>query len=341
MNTNILITGGAGFIGSSFVAQRLNDKDNVTILDKLTYSGNIENLNWIKEFDLTTNFIKGDISDQHLVAEILKNKEIDYIVNFAAETHVDNSISDPTAFMNTNIIGTYNLLITANKYYQNLDIAKKHKFRFLHISTDEVYGELADTGQFSEQSKYAPNSPYSASKASSDHLIRAWHKTYGLPTIITNCSNNYGVRQHPEKLIPTIIINALNEQPIPIYGNGNNIRDWIHVDDHNHGVYLALTKGKIGETYCLGVNNEKTNNEIVLLICNLLDKIKPRKNNQKYQELITYVKDRAGHDQRYSIDNSKAKQELGFLPKHSFEDKLKETITWYINNPEWIQHILS
>ncbi len=333
----ILVTGGAGFIGSSFAKIAVNKNHNVIILDKLTYSGNIKNILDInhKNFSIKNNFINGDISDINLTNSLFKQHQFDYIVNFAAESHVDNSINNPDPFIETNIIGTYNLLKSCLNYFKTLSTNKQNNFRFLHVSTDEVYGELDKTNKFSETSPYQPNSPYSASKAASDHLVRSYNKTFALPTLITNCSNNYGAKQFPEKLIPFMINRALEEKPLTIYGNGNNVRDWIYVDDHNKGVLLALEKGKAGETYCLGANNEYTNNDLVDLICQILDKIKPRKNGTSYKNLITHIEDRQGHDKRYAIDATKAKKELGFTIERNFIETLQETIYWYLENPNW------
>ena len=329
MKKNILVTGGAGFIGSSFVNLAIKQNHRVIVMDKLTYSGSLENLQWIEGFSIKDDFLQCDIADRNQIKEILKEHQIDWVVNFAAETHVDNSINDPTPFIESNIVGTYNLLQEVKNYYEKLSSIKKENFRFLHISTDEVFGELGDVGKFSENSKYDPSSPYSSSKAASDHLVRAWHRTYELPILITNCSNNFGERQHTEKLIPTLISKALLEKNLPIYGDGKNIRDWIYVDDHNRAVLLVLEKGKIGNTYLIGVSNEKTNNEIVQIICKKLDEMFPRKNKKSYKELITYVKDRKGHDKRYAIDSTKIRTELGFEKKYSFEEALEKTINFY------------
>ncbi len=324
---NLLVTGGAGFIGSSFVNLAVGAGYKVVVIDKLTYSGNLENLRWIKGFSIKNDFFQADIADRKQVREILQKYQIDWLVNFAAETHVDNSINDPSPFVESNIIGTFSLLEEARGYYEKLE--KKEDFRFLHISTDEVFGELGETGKFSEESSYEPSSPYSSSKAASDHLVRAWHKTYKLPILITNCSNNFGERQHTEKLIPTLISKAFLQERLPIYGDGKNIRDWIYVDDHNRAVLLVLEKGKIGDTYLIGVNNEKTNNEIVHIICQKLDSLYPRKNGKPYKDLIIYVEDRKGHDRRYAIDSSKIRDELGFVEQNSFEESLEKTINFY------------
>ncbi|MHA1539975.1 MAG: dTDP-glucose 4,6-dehydratase [Alphaproteobacteria bacterium] len=332
---NLLVTGGAGFIGSSFVAQQVAKGRRVIVLDKLTYAGHTENLSWLESgYEL----IIGDIGDQALVSKILRENNIDAIINFAAESHVDNSISAPAEFIQTNIVGTFSLLSAALNYFQ--ETQKKH-FRFLHISTDEVFGELGETGKFSEETAYAPNSPYSASKAASDHLVRAWHHTYALPTLITNCTNNYGPRQFPEKLIPHMIQCALAGKDLPIYGDGKNVRDWIHVDDHNTGVNLVLEKGKIGETYCLGGNAERNNNDVVQTLCQTLDTLKPRADQNSYTTQITYVKDRAGHDKRYAIDCTKIETELGFKRAYNFETGLQKTVQWYLDNQQWIKDVTS
>ena len=328
---NILITGGAGFIGSCFAIKMIKKGYKAVVIDKLTYAGNLDNLKAISN-NKNFKFVKGDICDKDLVKKLLLENEIDYVVNFAAESHVDNSISSPEVFIETNIKGTFNMLFCSMQYWQNIDEAKKNEFRFLHVSTDEVFGSLnLEDPKFTEENPYKPNSPYSASKAASDHLVRAWFETYKLPAITTNCSNNYGPRQNGEKLIPTIIRNATQNKPIPIYGNGRNIRDWIFVEDHCDGVYLALTKGKLGESYCFGGNCEKENIDLAQIICKILDEIKPRKDAKSYQEQITFVTDRMGHDKRYAIDDSKARKELGFITAKSFEERIKETITWYLS----------
>lgn len=327
---NILITGGAGFIGSCFAIKMIKKGYKTIVIDKLTYAGNLENLAEISNHQNFT-FVKGDICDNALVAKLLAEHEIDYLVNFAAESHVDNSISSPEVFIDTNIKGTFNLLSCSLNYLRNLEEKKKNQFRFLHVSTDEVFGSLnLEDPKFTEENPYKPNSPYSASKAASDHLVRAWFETYKLPTIITNCSNNYGPRQNGEKLIPTIIRSAIENKPIPIYGNGKNIRDWIFVEDHCDGVYLALTKGKLGESYCFGGNCEKENIDLAGIICKILDEIKPKKDNNSYQEQIAFVADRMGHDKRYAINDEKARTELGFITAKSFEERIRETINWYL-----------
>jgi dTDP-glucose 4,6-dehydratase len=338
----ILITGAAGFIGSNFVDMALAQGHHVVGLDLLTYAGHEENL-----FEARKNpafeFQRGDIGDEKLVLALLREKQLDAVVNFAAESHVDKSIEGPKAFLDTNVMGTYGLLQAALKYYQSLEGDIKNKFRLLHVSTDEVFGTLGfQDPSFTENTPYAPNSPYSASKASSDHLVRAWHHTYGLPTVITNCSNNYGPRQFPEKLIPHILFCALSDRPLPVYGKGENIRDWIFVQDHCTGVMLALQHGKIGESYCFGGRSERQNLKVVETICRYLDELKPRADRKKYQEQINFVNDRPGHDLRYAIDDSKAETELGFkrtMPQ--FEDGLKQTIVWYLDHLDWSKAVLS
>jgi dTDP-glucose 4,6-dehydratase len=337
-NKNLLVTGGAGFIGSTFVMQSVERGDKVIVLDLLTYAGHRENLSFAHNQDLIT-LIEGDIGDYNKVISILKEHDIDAVINFAAESHVDNSISGPAIFIETNIVGTFNLLQASLEYYRGLSSAKKEDFRFIQISTDEVYGSLGDNGKFHEQYPISPNSPYSASKAAGDHLARAWFETYGLPTIITNCSNNYGPRQFPEKLIPLMITNALNGRDLPVYGDGKNIRDWIHVEDHCYGVYLALSKGSVGTTYCFGGNAERPNIELVTELCNILDIIKPMENGNKYSSLIKFVEDRLGHDRRYAIDDSKASRELGFERKYNLNQGLKSTIEWYLNNESWCKAV--
>jgi len=328
LQKNILVTGGAGFIGSTFVAQSIERGQNVVVLDALTYAGSRANLDWIKSDNC--KLVVGDIADAELVKSLLNQHRIEAIVHFAAESHVDNSISGPSAFIQTNIVGTYALLEAARQYYGSL--SDKENFRFLHVSTDEVYGTLGETGKFNENTPMKPNSPYSASKAASDHLVRAWFETYKLPTIITNCSNNYGPRQHPEKLIPLMITNALDGKKLPVYGDGKNIRDWIHVEDHSNGVALAISNGKVGETYCFGGNAERHNLQVVQAICNILSELTGK---QDYEKQIEFVTDRLGHDRRYAIDDDKAVKELGFKRKYDFESGIKETVKWYIENRNW------
>ena len=330
---NILVTGGCGFIGSNFIKYYLDKYKNLNIinLDKLTYAGNIMNLEGISNSDYT--FVNGDICDANLVESLFKKYKFHILVNFAAESHVDRSIDGPAAFINTNVLGTLNLLEQARKFYNSNRISKK--FRFIHVSTDEVYGSLGRDGKFSETSRFNPNSPYSASKASSDHLVKAWYQTFGLPTLITNCSNNYGPYQFPEKLIPLTIINCLEDKNLPIYGTGENVRDWLYVKDHCAAIDKVINKGIVGETYNIGGLNEITNVDIVKKICNILDKTIPNSNGYSYQKLITYVEDRPGHDYRYAVDINKIKNNLGWSPEESFETGIKKTIEWYLKNQNW------
>ncbi|MGB1539413.1 MAG: dTDP-glucose 4,6-dehydratase, partial [Rickettsiales bacterium] len=310
MTKTLLVTGGAGFIGSCFVGQAIAKGYKVVVLDALTYAGHRENLAHLANGDY--ELAVGDICDRAFVEAQFQKHQPQGVVSFAAESHVDNSISGPGAFIETNIIGCYTMLEAARAYWNGLADAAKKDFRFVQISTDEVYGSLGPTGKFTEETAMKPNSPYSASKAAGDHLARAWHETYGLPTIVTNCTNNYGPRQHPEKLIPHMITRGLKGDSLPIYGDGKNIRDWIHVEDHSAGVLLALEQGNPGETYCFGGNAEKNNNDVVHTLCAILDALQPRPNGQSYASLIQYVQDRPGHDRRYAIDDSKAERELGF-----------------------------
>ena len=333
----ILVTGGAGFIGSNFILNYI-DKHTITNYDKLTYAGNLNNLLKIEDHN-NYSFIKGDIKDSNKFNKVINEFNPDAIINFAAESHVDRSIDGPQDFIETNIFGTFVLLKSALDYYTNLDKDKKKKFRFLHISTDEVYGSLGAIGKFKETTAYDPSSPYSASKASSDHLVKAWYHTYGLPVLITNCSNNYGPYQFPEKLIPLIIINCLEHKPLPIYGKGDNIRDWIYVDDHCDGIYSVLKNGRLGNTYNLGGNQEMTNINIVNNICLILDELVPSKKIDTYKSLITFVKDRPGHDFRYAIDSTKVETELDFHPKETLGTGLRKTIEWYLKNIDWINKI--
>tara|TARA_B110000014_G_C20108742_1_gene583602 strand:+ start:376 stop:1425 length:1050 start_codon:yes stop_codon:yes gene_type:complete len=338
----ILVTGAAGFIGSNFVLNWLGSHDgDVVSLDNLTYAGNLDNLSSLSKNNRHF-FIKGNIGDSELILSTLKKYNPTAIINFAAESHVDRSISAPDAFIETNIFGTYRLLRSTLSYWEVLTEKQKKEFRFLHISTDEVYGDLdIKASPFTEENRYIPNSPYSASKAASDHLVRAWHQTYKLPVITTNCSNNYGSFQFPEKLIPLCIINAINDKSLPLYGDGKQIRDWLHVDDHCEAIRTILKSGAIGETYNIGGNTEKTNIQVVELICKLLDKLKPREDENSYLKQITFVKDRQGHDRRYAIDSSKIQKELGWQPKETFESGIVKTIEWYLSNDVWIQNILS
>jgi len=340
MGKIFLVTGGSGFIGANFIQYLLkNDLAKKIInLDKLTYAGNPQNL--LKfEHDDRYVFNQGDICDQEHVRELIQLHHPDIIVNFAAESHVDRSIDGPADFIQTNIVGTSVLLQEALQYFKKLDREKSTDFRFHHVSTDEVFGSLGEEGFFTEETPYDPSSPYSASKAASDHLVRAWHRTFGLPAIISNCSNNYGPFQFPEKLIPLMILNCLAEESLPVYGTGENVRDWLYVDDHCEAIYTIIEKGKIGETYNVGGNNEIQNIEIVNTICSILDEIKPSENGNSYTDLITYVKDRPGHDFRYAIDSSKLKNELNWSPNETFESGIKKTINWYLENQSWWQDI--
>lgn len=332
-----LITGGAGFIGSCYVLKARAAGVKVITLDKLTYSGNPENLASL-ENDPDHIFVQGDIGDYDLVASLLAEHKPRAVVNFAAESHVDRSILDPEAFVRTNVLGTTTLLRACRDY---LEGENTENFRFLHISTDEVFGSLdADDPPFTERTPYAPNSPYSATKASSDHLTQAWYETYGLPVIITNCSNNYGPRQFPEKLIPLIISNALALKPIPVYGTGKNIRDWLHVEDHCEAVSLVLEKGEIGQSYCIGGRSERTNLDVVRTVCGVLDEMRPLKDGS-YVNFITHVGDRPGHDWRYAVDCTKIETELGWKPRWSFEQGIRATVQWYLDNREWTARILN
>lgn len=338
----ILVTGGAGFIGGNFVLDYLaNPKvDGLVNLDKLTYAGNLETLKSIEK-DPRYHFVQGDIGNKSLIQDLLAKYSIKAVVNFAAESHVDRSIHGPGEFIQTNIVGTFNLLEAVRSYWQDLPENEKESFRFLHVSTDEVYGTLALTDPaFSETKAYEPNSPYSASKAASDHLVRAWHHTYGLPVLTTNCSNNYGPYHFPEKLIPLVILNAINGKNLPIYGDGQQIRDWLYVKDHCSAIRRVLEKGTVGETYNIGGWNEKTNLEVVHTICQILDTLKP-KSNGSYADQITYVKDRPGHDRRYAIDASKIERDLGWKPQETFDTGIRKTVEWYLSNTEWTQGVLS
>ena len=336
----LLVTGGCGFIGSNFILKQIEETENQILnLDKLTYAGNTDNLDSIKDSS-PYEFIKGDIADKKLLVKIFNEFQPDAIVHFAAESHVDRSIDGPMDFIHTNIVGTSILLNEATKYYNaNIAESNSREFKFLHVSTDEVFGSLNEDGFFVETTPYDPSSPYSASKASSDHLVRAWHRTYGLPILITNCSNNYGPFQFPEKLIPLMIANCIDEKPLPVYGKGHNIRDWLYVEDHCDAVYTVLQHGEIGETYNVGGNTEICNIDIVKTICAILDEMRPSPNGKSYGNLISFVKDRPGHDFRYAIDASKIKTELGWTPKETFESGIKQTIEWYIENESWWRKI--
>ena len=333
----VLVTGGAGFIGSALCRHLVNKGYDVFNIDKLTYAGNLQSLKTLVGKQ-NYHFYQLDICDSNAVFEILENEQIDAIMHLAAESHVDRSILGPSAFIETNIVGTFRLLEAARRYFEKLDPARQAKFRFHHISTDEVFGDLPfDSGIFTEQTPYNPSSPYSASKASSDHLVRAWHHTYGLPTVISNCSNNYGPYHFPEKLIPLVILSALDEKPLPIYGEGKNIRDWLYVEDHARALETIVCHGEIGESYNVGGHNERTNLQVVESICDILDVLKPRANGKSYRELITFVKDRAGHDRRYAIDPTKIMTELHWKPQETFDTGLKKTVQWYLDNKWWWQ----
>ena len=339
----ILVTGGAGFIGGNFVLDWLANPtaESIINLDKLTYAGNLETLDSLKG-DARHVFMHGDISNKELVTKLLKEHQPRAIVNFAAESHVDRSIHGPAEFVQTNIVGTFNLLECARSYWNALDESKKSAFRFHHVSTDEVYGSLSSTAPaFMETHAYEPNSPYSASKAASDHLVRAWFHTYGLPVVTTNCSNNYGPYHFPEKLIPLVILNALKNKPLPIYGDGQQVRDWLYVGDHCSAIREVLAKGKLGETYNIGGWNEKANIEVVKTICQILDELKPRADKKSYAEQITFVKDRPGHDRRYAIEASKLMRELGWSPAETFNSGIKKTVQWYLDNPAWVEGVVS
>ena len=338
----ILVTGAAGFIGSNFVLDWCDQStEDVVSLDLLTYAGNLENLSSLNQ-NPHHHFVKGNIGDRDLVSNLLKKYQVRAVVNFAAESHVDRSIHGPGDFIETNIVGTYHLLESVRSYWNDLDEATKKAFRFLHVSTDEVYGSLDENAPaFTEHHPYEPNSPYSASKAASDHLVRAWFHTYGLPVLTTNCSNNYGPFHFPEKLIPLCILNALNGKPLPIYGDGKQIRDWLYVKDHCSAIREVLSEGKIGETYNVGGWNEKTNLEVVKTLCGILDELKPKADGSKYENQITYVKDRPGHDRRYAIDASKLERDLGWKPQETFETGLRKTVLWYLENETWVKHVVS
>lgn len=335
---NLLITGGCGFIGANFIRYLLkgsNFKGRVVNVDKLTYAGNPENLSDIeKEFPERYVFIKADICDQETMARVFQDFKIDSVCNFAAESHVDRSIVRPNAFIQTNIIGTFNLLEQARENLNRLEL-------FHHISTDEVFGSLGRTGYFTEETPYKPNSPYSASKAASDHLVRAYSKTYGLPVTISNCSNNYGPYQFPEKLIPLMVLNAIEGKDLPVYGDGRNIRDWLYVKDHCTAIWAVMKKGERGETYNIGGDNELENIKLVEMICDIVDEILEREDKRSRREQITFVKDRPGHDRRYAIDFSKLRRELGWTPEETFDTGIRKTITWYLDNPEWVRRVKS
>ena len=336
MKTVYFVTGGCGFIGANFIQYLLKKTKpkSVINLDKLTYAGNQKNLA-VFEQDPRYIFVHGDICDAELVSRLFTEYQPNYIINFAAESHVDRSIDGPAEFIQTNIVGTSVLLQESLKYYSTLKGKESERFQFHHVSTDEVFGSLSESGFFTEETPYDPSSPYSASKASSDHLVRAWHRTFDLPVLISNCSNNYGPYQFPEKLIPLMILNCLEEKPLPVYGTGENIRDWLYVEDHCDAIYTILQKGTIGETYNVGGNNEIKNIQIVEVICDVLNDIHPAGSGKSYHELITFVKDRPGHDFRYAIDASKLKKQIGWEPKESFNTGIQKTIEWYLKNEEW------
>ena len=338
----ILVTGGAGFIGANFVLDWLAQTDeSVVNVDKLTYAGNRENLASLQG-DARHVFVRGDIGDAGLIERLLAEHRPRAVINFAAESHVDRSIHGPGEFIQTNVVGTFRLLDAVRGHWANLPAAEKAAFRFLHVSTDEVYGSLAPSDPaFSETHRYEPNSPYSASKAASDHLVRAWHHTYGLPVLTTNCSNNYGPYHFPEKLIPLMIVNALAGKALPVYGDGMQIRDWLYVKDHCSAIRTVLARGTVGETYNVGGWNEKPNIEIVQTVCALLDELRPRTDGQPYASQIRYVTDRPGHDRRYAIDARKLERELGWKPAETFETGIRKTVQWYLDNPEWVANVQS
>jgi dTDP-glucose 4,6-dehydratase len=336
----VLVTGGAGFIGSALVRQWIAEEPNVALLnvDKLTYAGNQDSLEPVAHSP-NYAFACIDICDAGEMRKAFRDFSPQAVVHLASETHVDRSIDGPAAFIQTNIAGTYVLLETARDYWSELSEERRAEFRFLHVSTDEVFGSLGESGYFTEETPYAPSSPYSASKAAADHLVRAWHRTFGLPVLVSNCSNNFGPYQFPEKLIPLVILAAIEEKPLPVYGDGNNVRDWLYVDDHCRALRLVLTKGKVGESYNIGGRNERTNIGVVRSICEALDNLKPRAGGHSYAELITFVQDRPGHDRRYAIDPSKGQRELGWAPQATFETALRETVAWYLANRVWWERV--
>ena len=339
MSKTVLLTGGAGFIGSALVRYLINSTDATVVnVDKLTYAGNLHSLGGADSSE-RHHFHQVDIIDKNAINDLVYQYKPDLIMHLAAESHVDRSIDGPGEFIQTNIIGTYNLLEVAGEYYATLEGDKKEAFKFHHISTDEVYGSLGESGLFTETTRYKPNSPYSASKASSDHLVRAWNKTYKLPVVISNCSNNYGPFQFPEKLIPLVIDKALSGQALPIYGKGDNIRDWLFVDDHVKALWKIVNEGQVGQVYNVGGHNEKTNIEVVKTICAILDKVKPSESGAPYEKQIEFVQDRPGHDRRYAIDASKIEKELGWTPEETFESGIEKTVRWYLENAEWVAKV--
>ncbi|BBO34138.1 dTDP-glucose 4,6-dehydratase [Lacipirellula parvula] len=342
MTRTYLITGGAGFIGSCLVRQIIAEEPatRVVTLDKLTYAGNLDSLQPVID-EPRHRFVQGDIADEALVAELLKTEQPTAVIHLAAESHVDRSIDGPAAFVQTNVVGTFTLLHAARDYWRAIPSERQQAFRFLHVSTDEVFGSLGDDGAFVETTPYSPRSPYSASKAASDHLARAYHHTYGLPTLVTNCSNNYGPYQFPEKLIPLMILNALEGKPLPVYGDGLNVRDWLYVDDHCRALRAAAERGVPGETYNIGGNSERANLDVVRLICRLIDHLRPDLPHFPCDSLVNFVKDRPGHDRRYAIDATKIRRELGWEPQRTFEEGLATTVAWYLENGEWVGRISS
>lgn len=338
----IFVTGGAGFIGANFVLDWVGHQaEPIVNIDKLTYAGNLQNLSSL-EGNPNHTFVQADIGDADVVSALLKKYQPRAVVNFAAESHVDRSIHGPEDFIQTNVVGTFRLLEAVRSYWSDLTVEEKKNFRFLHVSTDEVYGTLSPSDPaFTEENNFEPNSPYSASKAASDHLVRAWHHTYGLPVLTTNCSNNYGPLHFPEKLIPLMIVNALAGKALPIYGDGQQIRDWLYVRDHCSAIRRVLEAGKVGDTYNVGGWNEKANIDIVKTVCALLDELRPRADGKSYAEQITYVTDRPGHDRRYAIDARKLERDLGWKPAETFETGIRKTVQWYLDNPEWVQNVQS
>jgi dTDP-glucose 4,6-dehydratase len=336
----LMVTGGAGFIGSALVRRLIAANVPVVNVDALTYAGNVESLPGADQAPQYA-FVRADICDADAMRAILEEYQPRAVIHLAAESHVDRSIDGPAAFIRTNINGTATLLAEARRHWEQLPAEAAKAFRFLHISTDEVFGSLGESGLFTETTPYAPNSPYAASKASADHLVRAWHHTYGLPVLTTNCSNNYGPYQFPEKLIPLVILNAVDEKPLPVYGDGKNVRDWLYVDDHADALLAVLDRGRIGETYNVGGNNERANIEVVRAICACLDDLRPRAGGKRHDELITFVRDRPGHDRRYAIDGSKLRSELGWRPMTDFETGLRKTVAWYLANEKWWQRVRS